>query len=320
MSKKKTPARKQANVEQWGAIPLSMLQDPRINRKVNLIKVFAVLSAHQGSKDYAFPGLERIAELSGVARGKVSEITRELAELGYIEKVRRGNRANIYRCLYTISNRHENRGEKEKGLIATETVENVIATETVENVFATKTVAPKRTGEKNSLKEGEGEAPSSETREDAQRFLDELGVAYDGLSLTTLLSCGWDDRERLALRYFRRSCKDTCRLAWYPKQRDEHMAASEGEWLEQQAAVDATARFEDRKRKIDEFCAEHWGGTPFDYQTAGFYMDNDWRCQEDVDAAMAEHEQNMAQWRKLVESRQAEEPEPVASGAGDTPW
>lgn len=57
---------------------------------------YAVLKAHAGhTTGQAFPGVERIAELSGVSARQVKRELARLAELGYVVATKRG-RSNVY--------------------------------------------------------------------------------------------------------------------------------------------------------------------------------------------------------------------------------
>jgi len=91
----------------FGAVPLVLLQDENV--KPNAIKVYIALSSFAGTNDECFPGLEKIAERSGIkSTTAVSEAIQNLVQNGWVKKTRRGHGlTNKYECLAKLPEANE---------------------------------------------------------------------------------------------------------------------------------------------------------------------------------------------------------------------
>jgi DNA-binding MarR family transcriptional regulator len=79
----------------FGIVPLVLVKDKRIG--LNDLRVYVALTSFAGLKQKCWPGVSKIAERSGVHPSHVPKHTKKLADLGYIEKVRRGKGiSNVY--------------------------------------------------------------------------------------------------------------------------------------------------------------------------------------------------------------------------------
>jgi hypothetical protein len=82
-------------VGRWGKVPIAFLNDPKTT--LNMVKVYATLSAFQGMSDYCFPSRAKIAELSGLSERVVSSCVTALNAAGWIVRKQRGlKKTNIY--------------------------------------------------------------------------------------------------------------------------------------------------------------------------------------------------------------------------------
>jgi len=71
-------------------LPIEALTDQRLTK--NELKVLAALYAFSDDKGACYPGKPQIAELTGIAVGKISGITNQLSAYGWVKKSGKGGR------------------------------------------------------------------------------------------------------------------------------------------------------------------------------------------------------------------------------------
>ncbi len=81
-----------------GLVPISLLQEGGLT--LADLKVYTALASFQGHNDEAFPSRHGISKRAGIPENTVSRAITHLIELGWIERIQRGQRlTNIYRVL-----------------------------------------------------------------------------------------------------------------------------------------------------------------------------------------------------------------------------
>ena len=86
----------------WAVIPVELLTTE--GATLNMIRVYAALSHFQGAKDTAWPSVDKLAAVSGVPRGHISENTAALQAAGMIRKTRRFGQSVVYEVLFPSKN------------------------------------------------------------------------------------------------------------------------------------------------------------------------------------------------------------------------
>lgn len=84
----------------YGRVPFEYLQHMTLNE----IRVYTILSGHQGNAECCYPGQELIAELAGITPRKVRTAVAGLVSKGFVTKRRRPNNSNLYACLFPYEN------------------------------------------------------------------------------------------------------------------------------------------------------------------------------------------------------------------------
>lgn len=84
----------------WAAMPLGLVSAPGVT--LNMVRVYTAIAYHQGSHESAWPSVARISEVSGVARGHVSEAISRLESTGWIILRRRFGQSTVYRCTHPV--------------------------------------------------------------------------------------------------------------------------------------------------------------------------------------------------------------------------
>lgn len=87
---------KKVIIGQYGRVPLALLAE-----RPTLIELHAyiALESFQGQNENSFPGIEAIAARCGLQKGRVSTAITRLVERGWVHRVRRYGRSNLYVCL-----------------------------------------------------------------------------------------------------------------------------------------------------------------------------------------------------------------------------
>ena len=91
-----------AKVGPWGAVPLALLTDDNVTP--NMLKVYIVLSAYQGTNSKCWPSRNEISTRSGLQISAVSKAITQLVQSGWIVRTRRSktNSTNVYYVLMDV--------------------------------------------------------------------------------------------------------------------------------------------------------------------------------------------------------------------------
>jgi hypothetical protein len=82
----------------YGLCPISVL--PHL--KHNELRAYIALSSFQGNHDSAFPGLDLVAKRAGILKSEASKAISSLVKAGYVTRVRRYGKSNIYQVKLPI--------------------------------------------------------------------------------------------------------------------------------------------------------------------------------------------------------------------------
>jgi len=84
------------NSIETGAIPISLIQDRRLN--LNDIRIYTYLKIRQGLSSYSFPRISTIVNDTFVSRSTVFRSLKRLELYGWISKTYREGTSNLYKC------------------------------------------------------------------------------------------------------------------------------------------------------------------------------------------------------------------------------
>jgi hypothetical protein len=82
----------------FGLCPIAVL--PHL--KHNELRTYIALSSFQGNHDSAFPGLDLVANRAGILKSEASKAISSLVKAGYVTRVRRYGKSNIYQVKLPI--------------------------------------------------------------------------------------------------------------------------------------------------------------------------------------------------------------------------